>query len=284
MVHAGYDCSVPGLPFALTHPSGLSFRGDVHLPEGSGRAPVVVLCHGFKGFKDWGFFPWLAEGLAREGFAAVRMNFALNGIADDPLAFTRLDRFAANTITQELADLDLLISTLKSGGLPGSDRLDPARLGLLGHSLGGGVVLLRALEDPGVRAVATWSSVERFWSGVDPELWRRQGHLDFLNSRTNQVMRVAYGAWEDIEAHPGYDFGPRLNSLKVPLLLVHGSEDPSVPCAASGHLAALAGSRATLHLVDGGDHAFGASMPFKGATPRLEEALGATSGFFRKAL
>ena len=39
--------------------------------------------HGFKGFKDWGFFPHLADRLARAGLVAVSFNFSGSGVGPD---------------------------------------------------------------------------------------------------------------------------------------------------------------------------------------------------------
>ncbi len=276
---------MPSLPFRLKHPGGLEVRGDVHLPapiEGEGRVPAVVLCHGFKGFKDWGFFPFLAERLAEAGFAAIRMNFSLNGIGEDPLAFTELDRFAANTLSQELNDLDLVLQAVRQGGLPGAERLDRRRMVLFGHSRGGGIVLLRALEDIEIRAVLTWASVSSFWEGVDAEAWKKMGHLEFLNTRTRQVMKVGYGAWEDYEVNQArYDLLKRLPALRAHALFVHGRKDASVPCASSERLARWMGDRATLHLLPEADHVFGASMPFRGSTPALDEAVRLSLDFLK---
>jgi dienelactone hydrolase len=274
---------MPGLPFSLKHPSGLEVRGDIHLPAGEGRAPAVILCHGFKGFKDWGFFPYVAERLAEAGFAAIRMNFSLNGIGEDPIAFTELDRFAANTLSQELNDLDLVIQAARQGGLPGAERLDRRRMALVGHSRGGGIALLRALEDTEVRAVVTWASVSSFWEGVDPDAWRKRGFLEILNTRTNQVMKVGYGAWEDYVANrERFDLLKRLPVLRARTLFLHGRKDPSVPCAASERLARWMGDRGVLHLLPEADHVFGASMPFRGSTPELDEALRLSVGFLRE--
>lgn len=52
-----YSCTI-------SNSSGDVIRGNVHLPDNPKGAPVVILCHGFKGFKDWGFFPITADRLA----------------------------------------------------------------------------------------------------------------------------------------------------------------------------------------------------------------------------
>ena len=48
--------------------------------------PAVLVLHGFKGFKDWGMFPPLAERLALAGFSAVSPNFSGSGVDDAGLS------------------------------------------------------------------------------------------------------------------------------------------------------------------------------------------------------
>ncbi|MGH7538277.1 MAG: alpha/beta hydrolase family protein, partial [Gemmatimonadales bacterium] len=67
--------------FRLTGADGGPLRGDVR--AAGGDRPAVVICHGFKGFKDWGYFPKAAERLARSGFAAVSFNFSGAGVGED---------------------------------------------------------------------------------------------------------------------------------------------------------------------------------------------------------
>ena len=86
-------------PFALKSPLGEPIRGDLRLPDGDGPFPVVVVCHGFKGFKDWGFHPWLGERLAGAGFAAAHFDFSRNGVRGGVPDITDLDAFRRNTLS-----------------------------------------------------------------------------------------------------------------------------------------------------------------------------------------
>jgi ATP:cob(I)alamin adenosyltransferase len=87
----------PMIQRAWSHrlPDGARIRAGVLLPEGPPPDTAVVLVHGFKGFKDWGFFPHTAEALAADGHAAISLNFSLNGIGDRPTEFTELEAFGA---------------------------------------------------------------------------------------------------------------------------------------------------------------------------------------------
>src|SRR4051794_30750052 len=141
--------------------------------------PAVVIVHGFKGFKDWGMFPPLADRLAQAGFTAVSLNLSGSGV-DDRGGFTLPQRFGPNTLSAELADLATALDALTAGKL---GTAPPTALGLLGHSRGGGVAVLQTARDPRVRALVTWaaiSTVER-WPLSDRDQWRAAGKLDVVN-------------------------------------------------------------------------------------------------------
>ena len=81
--------------FSVENDRGDTVHGDVRFVEDGSVKPVVVFCHGFKGFKDWGPFPEWGRFLARSGFVAVHFNFSRNGVTPEaPTEFTDLDAFA----------------------------------------------------------------------------------------------------------------------------------------------------------------------------------------------
>ena len=81
-------------PFTLSTPNG-PLHGLVDFPAAPGERPAVVICHGFKGFMEWAFFPYLATLLAERGFVSVRVNLSGSGLlpgedrVSDPAAFRR---------------------------------------------------------------------------------------------------------------------------------------------------------------------------------------------------
>jgi dienelactone hydrolase len=274
---------VKRIPFVLAEAPEGPLRGDVYLPARPRAAPVVVAVHGFKGFKDWGFWPETGRRFAEAGLVLVTFNTSGSGVGEDLQTFTELDRFEADTITKELADLGAVLEAVARRDLP-LEGADPRRLGLLGHSRGGGVVLLRASRDPRVGALVTWSAVASFqrYSEEDRALWREQGYLEVLNARTGQVMRVGLGLLEDLEAHAdAYDPAAAMRRLRIPCLLLHGTQDESVPAAEAQQLARAAyPGTAKLVLLEGAGHTFGATHPF-GETPEaLDRVLAKTTAWF----
>src|SRR5258708_4309221 len=130
------------VPFALSRPGGGLLHGLVDLPEAPGRHPAVVICHGFKGFMEWGFFPALAELLAQRGMVAVRFNFPGAGMQPGDERVTDPGAFRDDTYSAELADLLLVLEATGEVIAPG--RVDRGRVGLFGHSRGGAAAILAA--------------------------------------------------------------------------------------------------------------------------------------------
>lgn len=262
-------------------------RGDVYLPESPRGAPIVVACHGFKGFKNWGFWPEMAGRFTQAGMGFVVFNFSGSGIGEDMETFTELGRFEANTIGRELEDLGLVLDALTHRDIP-LEGMDVRRLGLLGHSRGGGVVLLRASRDPRIQVTATWAAVSSFLrvDEIEKEIWRKQGFVEITNQRTGQVFRMGVGYLDDLEAHAeAYDPLLAVSRLKAPLLAVHGTQDEAVPVDEARLLSRHAPPGiCELALIEGAGHTFGATHPFTQSTPHLDQALTRTLDWFTESL
>ena len=91
---------------ALNGSANRKFLLDVFYLQNGEKKPVVIFCHGFKGFKDWGHFNLVGERFAEEGCVFVKFNFSHNGTTpEDPLNFTDLKAFGNNNFSKELEDL-----------------------------------------------------------------------------------------------------------------------------------------------------------------------------------
>ncbi len=76
---------------------------DVTYKANAQPKQVVVFCHGFKGFKDWGPFNKIAAHFAQQEIIFVKFNFSHNGTTvDDPLNFGDLKAFGNNNFCKEL--------------------------------------------------------------------------------------------------------------------------------------------------------------------------------------
>ncbi len=120
---------VGGVPLETVTPVGAT-----------GRGPGVVVVHGFAGSVP--LVRGFADTLARHGTTVVLLDLAGHGAARRPFDRAALD-----------GDVRTALAHLRER--PG---VDPARVGLLGHSMGAGAVLRRAAADPDVAATVAIST------------------------------------------------------------------------------------------------------------------------------
>ncbi len=258
-----------------------------HVQDGI-RKPVVIFAHGLKGFKDWGAWDLMGKTFARAGVVFIKFNFSHNGTTiDDPLNFGDLEAFGNNNFSREQIDLGKVIDWVANGniGIP-LNELVRREVHLIGHSRGGGAVLLKAWKDARVRKLATWASVAafgRFFREDLMEAWEKAGVHYLRNGRTGQDMPLYWQIYADYYARKAeLDVAKAVADLTQPLLVVHGDKDTVVPFSAAEELAA-AQAEHVLRPIEGGDHTFGAKHPWESDSlpPCLEEAVKATLAFFK---
>ena len=251
-----------------------------------GRAtprPAVVLVHGFKGFKDWGFWPPFAERLARAGFSTVSFNLSGSGVDADGNA-TLGDRFSHNTFSADLADIAAVVDALAAGAL---GVAPPTSLGLVGHSRGGGMSILHAARDPRIRALVTWAATASTnrWGPETRKRWRAAGFLNVTNTRTGQVLPMCTDLLDDVEQHAdALDIPRAARSSAVPWLIIHGRQDETVSFDnAEALMQASARASTVLVPMDNTGHTFGAAHPWR-TVPVAEAVFDRTVEFLAGAL
>ena len=205
--------------------------GDLRFPAGVEKPlPVVMICHSFMAFKDWGWFPFVAESIARAGFATLIFNFSRNGVRENPNRMTDFEAFEKNTISHELHDVESVLEAIQRKNI-GEGVIDPASIAFLGHSRGGGLAILTASTMQYVKALVTWSSVATFdrWTVHQKAEWRRLGFLPLSKGTSVSPLRLGTNLLDDVEKNR-----ERLNpvraagSVRIPWLLLHGKEDLAV--------------------------------------------------------
>ncbi len=272
---------------------GDNLNTDLRFNADGKKLPLVIFCHGFKGFKDWGCFPYMMDKLAAEDNFCVSFNFSFNGTGDkeeEQSEFTRLDLFAENTFSRELDDLGSVIDYLFDYADEYNYNTDD--LTLIGHSRGGGAAILKTAEDKRVKKLITLSSVNNFDRYTDSlkKKWKEFGYLEVLNSRTNQMMRQNYTLIEDLEKNfVRLDIQKAISMTDVPLLIIHGMQDLSVDYSNAEDLYARhiennesLKQKTELILIENTGHTFGAVHPFEGTTKALEEVITFILDFLKK--
>jgi uncharacterized protein len=253
---------------------------DVRAGGRTSARPAVLILHGFKGFKDWGMFPHLAERLALAGYTALSPNLSGSGV-DDAGEFTLPDRFGHNTFSAELQDVGRIVDSLMQGelGVP-----PPSSVGTVGHSRGGGIAVLQTAQDPRIRALVTWSAISRVerWPQDQRTAWRATGHTEIQNARTGQILPLYTDVLDDIEQNAdSLDIEAAAGRITIPWLIIHGTEDESVGFSEAESLKAASPRKKTRLLpIERGGHTFGATHPWRSTTPQLDSVFDATVAWF----
>jgi len=275
-----------GAPFSIPGAEGEVVRGSVHVPadDPGGALPVLLVLHGFKGYQDYGFFPYLTQRLADSGLAAVRFNFSHSGIDDDPSTFGRPDLFERDSWSKQLADVQAVIAAAGGNRLPHAERMAPSRLALLGHSRGGVTALLTAGSDARVGAVISLSApASADMPEYERNIIREQGSIVSPSSRTGQELRIGRAWVEDLDHNAAQlDLPAAVGRITAPLMIVHGTADESVPVACAHQIASAYLGVPEMLLLDGAGHTFNCVNPFAGPSPALDNLIGAASAFLAK--
>ncbi len=260
---------------------------DLLRNDNNAQLPVLIFAHGFKGFKDWGSFPYYMRKLAEFDFACVSFNFSHNGVSPkNKLEFDRLDLFAENTHSKELEDLQNVISHFYDNSE--KYNLDKSRIGLIGHSRGGAAVILQSSGDDRIKALLTLASVSDVnrYTAEQIKRWRQAGYIEIPNTRTNQMMRMNVSFLNDIESNK-----EKLNvlraaaGLQIPFMIIHGKEDLAVTYTEAIKIYnAATNAKTELYIIENTGHTFGVEHPFKGTTKAFEEVISLSSEFFKRNL
>ena len=263
--------------FEIPCRDGLSIRGEVYPAESA--LGSVVICHGFKGFAHWAFFPYLARTLAQDGLTAITFDFSGSGIGADRESFTQAEAFAGNTFSRELEDLELVEDYARR------KKWINGKFGMFGHSRGGGVaILFAAPEGSNVNSLVTWAAISspNRWSPEDTVTWRKRGYAEITNSRTGQVMRLGTELLDDVELYgkTKLNIQGAAGKIKVPWLIVHGTGDETVDSSEAEHLHSLSKGISTLRLIERANHGFDATHPLGEVPPVLEKVVLETAKFF----
>ena len=237
-----------------------SIVGETTFPVGDARATMIVV-HGFKGYLDYGMFPALAAAGAAAGCVTHRFNFSHSGMTRDVATFARPDLFARDTWNRQVADLQAIDAALDDGTLAGGDL---PRLAL-GHSRGGvSTLLFLGRHHPafvGAITVAAPSSCCRDEAAVRAQ-FDADGHIVSPSARTGQTLRIERAWLDEQDADPeGHDLLRLAATIELPVLVIHGTDDPTVPASCAAEIASAVGHTAQSVLIDGANHVFNAPNP-----------------------
>ncbi len=226
-----------------------ALHGTLIIPEGEGPFPAVVLVHGSgpqdrdetigpnKPFRD------LAEGLAAKGIAVLRYEKRTKEHAAQLVPLKDSITVKEETID----DVLLAVSLLRNTG-----RIDPKKIFVLGHSLGGMMIPRIGLRDSGIAGLIVMAGTSRpledvildqmsYIFSLDSTISESQkSQLEIIRSQVARVkdpkltvatpstdlpLGIPARYWLDLR---GYNPPKVALTLKQPMLIVQGERDYQV--------------------------------------------------------
>ena len=224
------------------------------------KFPLVVMAHGHGGNREEaGGFTRVAEGLAAEGVATIRMDFP--GCGESTEAFTQ------NNLTNMLADISASLDY--SAAKP---MIDTERIGMFGYSMGGRLATLSVEQEPRYKALALWAPVGTDGPGPMVPFMGGQEAYDAMAKEASEKGSVMFTTQWGQKQELGKQFFEDLNNTKAlsaisaftgPVLIVYGDKDDVIPPEIDKAVvkAAIKSSKTVEHIVAGADHGFGLYSP-----------------------
>ena len=257
---------------------------DYEYVESSTPLPVVVFCHGYKGYKDWGAWSLMGSAFAKAGFLFIKFNYSHNGsTVEQPIDFPDLDAFGNNNYSKEVRDTVRVLDWIENSQLP----IDSTQINLLGHSRAGGITTIVAAKDSRVSKLITLAAVanyaERFPTGKALENWKENGVMYIKNGRTKQEMPLFYQFYEDfLQNEEELTILKQAAKIKQPHLILHGDADETV-LVKDAQAIHKASANSQLKLIREANHTLGASHPWESSLlpTHLREAVQCMMNFLR---
>ena len=270
----------------LINRSGEEIHTTLTVPEPTRqKAPLLIILHGFKGFRNYSFFPWMAQYAATQGMIAVRFCFSRNGmngtswLVQDPAAFAR------NTISHEADDVHDVVQLIREHANFASIREQwDGRLFLIGHSRGGGIAQIVARElqakknvdlvrTAALNSVGTWVR----WTPRQREEWVKAGFITVLNERTKQELRMEMSYLNDIEQNNDrLSLDQAARSLGTTLAYIHSGSDLTVPIVEIRASRVRTATEAPFIIIPNTTHTFGMTHPVDRITRGFVDAMHAS--------
>jgi dipeptidyl aminopeptidase/acylaminoacyl peptidase len=201
----------------VSYPSeGLTLYGFMNTPQGEGPFPVALVMHGYippENYQTIAYTTRYADALAQAGYLVIHPNYRNYApSAEGP------DLFRVNHTVDALN----LIAIIKAqAGQPGPlEQADPTFIGMVGHSMGGGITLRTITVSDEVQAAALYGAM----SGDEQRNYEKilewsggQRGLEELNTPPEDLQRISSIFYLD-----------RINAA---VSIHHGDNDGTVPLA-----------------------------------------------------
>jgi hypothetical protein len=218
--------------------------GLLTLPENK-KPPVAIIIHGFKGTKEYHSFASNSiKPLTDAGFAVLRMDCRGSGESD--LEFKDM------TIKSESEDVLTAIDYAKT-----LDFLDSGKIALIGISMGVAAIVMAMRNKPKVKTLVFWGPAwyfngnKRYDTPEHRKTIKKEGVFYVKQGFTGKIMVAGKELFKELNT---LDVRPFMKFVKIPILVLRGSEDEVV--GLEGDEEAVKLLNAEYKIIERGDHNF----------------------------
>jgi len=217
--------------------------GLLSLPEKQ-KPPIVIIIHGFKGTKE--YYPFVnnsVKPLTDVGIAVLRIDCRGSGESD--LEFKDM------TIKSESEDVLTSIDYVKTLDI------DSKRIALIGISMGTDAIFMALEHKPNVKTLVFWgpswffNGEPYFNTSKNRKTVEEEGIFYVTQKLTGRKLIAGKELFKEIIS---LDIRPFMKSVKIPVLILRGSEDEVVGISKDKEAVKLL--NAEYKLIEKGDHNF----------------------------
>lgn len=248
--------------------------------------PVVILCLGYLGYKDWGAWKLIAKKFAEKDFFFITFNYSHSGVTPkNPSEITDLETLSENNFSRESADIEQVVHWITTTKEFASEA-NVLKVYLLGHSRGGGLALLKASNNSHIKAVATWAGISDFETyipkGNELKKWKEKGifHVELPGFPFKIPHKIQF--YEDyLKQKEDLNIRKAVRYLRLPLFFAQAMDDKVVKPEVARKLHRW-NLKSQLYFIREGGHNFGVKHPFhKTELPEpLQKIINKTIAFF----
>ncbi len=226
----------------FSNSKGDKLCGILSNPTSDLSSPVIILCHGSTTSKNNSTNRRFEKIFNEQKIATFRFDLFGHGESEGD--------FENITISEAVNDILNAIKFVKEKGF--------SKLGLIGSSFSGASSLMVASKTSDLSVLALKSPVSNY---LDKELqkrtkkeiekWKSDGFIIRIYGK-GEKRKLNYSFFEDFKNNDGYKAS---ETIKIPVLIVHGDKDESVPIEQSKKTASIL-EDCTLEIIQGADHTY----------------------------
>jgi pimeloyl-ACP methyl ester carboxylesterase len=197
------DKSAPASMVQLSVPShGENLLGVFYLAEGSGPHPTAIVMHGFPGYEQ---NLDIAQALRRAGWNVMAVHYRGSWGVKGTFSFAHVTE-----------DADAEVAFLLDPAIQAKYRIDPNRIALVGHSMGGFAVASATAHNPhvaGVVMISAWNIAGPF--ATLPATAEDAAVAKFVQAQTKNDLAPLAGCTAETLGHEVFQNRTTLNFLSL---------------------------------------------------------------------